>query len=41
MRIRARLGARSDYDLMRECLRLQIVQLDEIYALADRLQRRA
>lgn len=35
LRVRAQLGARTEYDLMRECVRRGIVTLDEIYALAD------
>ncbi len=34
-RVRERLGARNEYDLMRECVRRGIVTLEEIYALAD------
>lgn len=37
LRVRAQLGARTEYDLMRECIRRGIVTLDEIYALADSL----
>ncbi len=39
--VRKLLGARSEYDLMRECLRLGIVEPAEIYALAERRKRRA
>lgn len=38
-RVRAQLGARTEYDLMRECLRRGIVGLDEIYTLADSIRR--
>ncbi len=34
-RVREQLGARNDYDLLRECARRHIVELDDIYALAD------
>ena len=34
-RVRGQLGARTEYDLMRECIRRGIVTLDEIYSLAD------
>ncbi len=37
-RVRAQLGARNEYDLMRECIRRGIVELDEILALADELR---
>jgi DNA-binding CsgD family transcriptional regulator len=33
--LREQLGARTDYDLLRECARRRIVELDEIFALAD------
>jgi DNA-binding CsgD family transcriptional regulator len=33
--IRTLIGARTDLDLMHECLRRQLVTLDEILALAD------
>ncbi len=38
LRVRAQLGARTEYDLMRECLRRGIVTLDEINALAASLR---
>jgi hypothetical protein len=38
LRVRAQLGARTEYDLMRECIRRKIVTLDEIYALADAIR---
>jgi DNA-binding NarL/FixJ family response regulator len=38
LRVRAQLGARTEYDLMRECVRREIVTLDEIYALADAIR---
>jgi DNA-binding CsgD family transcriptional regulator len=38
-RVREQLGARNDYDLLRECLRRDIVDLDEIFALADSRDR--
>lgn len=38
LRVRAQLGARTEYDLMRECLRRGIVTLDEINALADAIR---
>ena len=41
LRVRARLGARTEYDLMRECIRRSIVTLDEIYALADTIRTSA
>jgi DNA-binding CsgD family transcriptional regulator len=34
-RVREQLGARNDIDLLRECARRRIVELDEIFALAD------
>ncbi|MEA2665883.1 MAG: hypothetical protein QOI11_2827 [Candidatus Eremiobacteraeota bacterium] len=34
-RVRTQLGARNEYDLMRECLRRGIVDLDEVLVLAD------
>jgi DNA-binding CsgD family transcriptional regulator len=34
-RVRVQLGIRTDFDVMRECVRRGIVTLDEIYALAD------
>ncbi len=37
-RVRERLGARGEYDLMRECLRREIVTIEEIYALAETLR---
>jgi DNA-binding CsgD family transcriptional regulator len=36
--VRKQMGARSDVDLLRECLRREIVTLDEISALADELR---
>jgi hypothetical protein len=36
--VRTQLGARRDLDLRRECLRRQLVALDDIYALADALR---
>jgi DNA-binding CsgD family transcriptional regulator len=36
-RVRAQMGARSDVDLLRECLGRQLVTLGEIFALADEL----
>jgi DNA-binding NarL/FixJ family response regulator len=38
--VRQRLGARTAYDLMRECLRRGIVTLDEIYAAAQAVRDR-
>jgi DNA-binding NarL/FixJ family response regulator len=37
--VRKQLGARSDVDLLRECLRRHIVKLGEIYRLADKRRR--
>ncbi len=37
--VRHLMGARSDLDLMRECLRRQLVTLDEVFMLADELGR--
>ncbi len=37
--VRKQLGARNDFDLMRECLRRRIVTLGEVYRLADALRR--
>jgi DNA-binding NarL/FixJ family response regulator len=36
--VRERLGVRTEYDLMRECLRRRIVTLDEIFQRADSLR---
>lgn len=41
LRVRSQLGARTEYDLMRECIRRGIVTLDEIYALADTIRASA
>ncbi len=38
LRVRAQIGARTEYDLMRECIRREIVTLDEIYSLADAIR---
>jgi DNA-binding CsgD family transcriptional regulator len=38
-RVRDQLGGRTEYDLMRECLRRGIVSLEEVYALADTVPR--
>lgn len=38
-RVRDQLGGRTEYDLMRECLRRGIVTLEEISALADTIPR--
>jgi DNA-binding CsgD family transcriptional regulator len=37
--VRKQLGARNDFDLMRECLRRRIFKLSEIYRLTDALRR--
>jgi DNA-binding CsgD family transcriptional regulator len=37
-RVRGQLGIRTDFDVMRECVRRGIVTLDEIYALADTIR---
>lgn len=36
-RVRKQLGARTDFDLIRHCLRLRIVTLEEIFTLAETL----
>ena len=36
--VREQLGARTDYDLMRECIRLRIVTLSEVYKTAHARQ---
>jgi DNA-binding NarL/FixJ family response regulator len=37
--VRDQLGARTEYDLMRECLRRRIVSLTDICRLADARER--
>jgi DNA-binding CsgD family transcriptional regulator len=37
--VRKQMGLRTDVDLLRECLRRQLVTLDEIVALADERRR--
>jgi DNA-binding CsgD family transcriptional regulator len=38
LHVRELLGARTKYDLMRECLRRGIVTLGDIYTLADTIR---